>query len=86
MLLSKSVANGVLSHDEIRQLIAQAAAELKVDGKRVLTIIPDGTRSMPMPLIFPGAPPRPAGRGGGGEGPGAASPLYCSSRARATCA
>ena len=52
MLLSKSVANSVLSHDEIRQLVAQAAAKLKVDGKRVLTIIPDGTRSMPMPLMF----------------------------------
>ena len=32
--------------------MAQAAAELQVAGKRVLTIIPDGTRTMPMPLMF----------------------------------
>src|SRR5712692_11562355 len=52
MVLSKSVADGLLAHDEVRQTVAQAAAELRVDGKRVLTIIPDGTRTMPMPLMF----------------------------------
>src|SRR5439155_23231856 len=52
MVLSKSVADGLLTHDDVHEIVAQAAAELKVDGKRVLTIIPDGTRTMPMPLMF----------------------------------
>src|SRR5437660_3350242 len=52
MVLGKSVVNGSLAHDEVRQIVAQAAVELHIAGKRVLTIIPDGTRSMPMPLMF----------------------------------
>ncbi len=52
MVLSKSVADGLLARDEVRQIVAQAAAELHVTGKRVLIIIPDGTRTMPMPLMF----------------------------------
>jgi len=51
MTIGNSVVNGVLTHDEVRQVVAQAAAELQVAGKRVLTIIPDGTRTMPMPLM-----------------------------------
>ena len=41
-----------LAVDEIRQIVHGAADELKIDGKRVLVIIPDGTRTMPMPLMF----------------------------------
>jgi nickel-dependent lactate racemase len=52
MVLSKSVADGSLASDDVRQIVAQAANELQVAGKRVLTIIPDGTRTMPMPLMF----------------------------------
>jgi len=52
MTIGTNAADGVLTHDEIRQIVAQAAAELQVTGKRVLTIIPDGTRTMPMPLMF----------------------------------
>jgi len=52
MTIGKIAADGVLAHDEVRQIVAQAAAELRVAGKRVLTIIPDGTRTMPMPLMF----------------------------------
>lgn len=52
MVLSKSAVDGTLTHDEVRQIVAQAAAQLHVAGKRVLTIIPDGTRTMPMPLMF----------------------------------
>jgi lactate racemase len=51
MVLGKSV-DGTLSRDDVHQIVARAVAELKVRGKRVLTIIPDGTRSMPMPLMF----------------------------------
>ena len=52
MTIGTNAADGVLTHDEIRQIVAGAAAELQVTGKRVLTIIPDGTRTMPMPLMF----------------------------------
>ncbi len=52
MTLGKSAVDRVLSHDEVREVVAQAAAGLNLLGKRVLTIIPDGTRTMPMPLMF----------------------------------
>ncbi|MGA9801292.1 MAG: lactate racemase domain-containing protein [Terriglobales bacterium] len=52
MTLGKSAADRVLSHDEVRQVVRQAAVQLKLAGKRALTIIPDGTRTMPMPLMF----------------------------------
>src|SRR5579872_6754153 len=51
-ILSKNSADQVLSPDEVRQVIAQAAAGLNIAGKRVLILIPDGTRTMPMPLMF----------------------------------
>ncbi len=52
MILGKSAIDRVLSHDEVRQIVSQAAAGRNLKGKRVLTIIPDGTRTMPMPLMF----------------------------------
>ncbi len=52
MTIGKNAADGLLTHDEVRQIVAQAATKLQVTGKRVLTIIPDGTRTMPMPLMF----------------------------------
>lgn len=52
MTLSKSAVDGVLSREEVQQVVAQAAADLNIAGKRVLIIVPDGTRTMPMPLMF----------------------------------
>src|SRR5882724_1787335 len=52
MTLGKTAVDRVLSRDEVHQVVAQAAADLSLKGKRVLTIIPDGTRTMPMPLMF----------------------------------
>ncbi|MGH9538393.1 MAG: lactate racemase domain-containing protein, partial [Terriglobales bacterium] len=52
MTIGKNAAQGLLTNDEVHEIVAQAAAELRVNGKRVLTIIPDGTRTMPMPLMF----------------------------------
>ncbi len=51
-MIGKGRIDGTLSPDEIAEVIREMAAELNVTGKRVLTIIPDGTRTMPMPLIF----------------------------------
>ena len=50
--LGKSSADRNLTRDEVHEVVAQAAAGLNVTGKRVLTIIPDSTRTMPMPLMF----------------------------------
>ncbi|MFO7975727.1 MAG: lactate racemase domain-containing protein [Candidatus Hydrogenedentota bacterium] len=41
-----------ITSDEIRAFVAQAMAPIDLDGKRVLFIIPDQTRSMPMPATF----------------------------------
>ena len=41
-----------LSRDEVRQFVAQVASSLAIENKRVLILIPDGTRTMPMPLMF----------------------------------
>jgi lactate racemase len=41
-----------LSRNEISGIVGAAVDQLQVRGKRVLTIIPDGTRTMPMPLMF----------------------------------
>ena len=52
MTIGKSTADGNLTRDDIRAIVESAARELGIDGKRLLVIIPDGTRSMPMPLMF----------------------------------
>src|ERR1700686_2830134 len=51
-ILSKHAPENSLSRDEVRQFVSEAASRLSVQGKRVLVIIPDGTRTMPMPLMF----------------------------------
>ena len=52
MIYAKGSLTSVLSEDDVQQLIAQAFSALPLDGKRVLVIIPDGTRTAPIPLIF----------------------------------
>jgi len=52
MTIGKGFLERTLSEDELRQLVALAAEELKIEDKRVLVIIPDGTRTMPMPEMF----------------------------------
>jgi nickel-dependent lactate racemase len=37
---------------DVRSLLVQGLGQLEIDGKRVLVIIPDGTRSAPVPLLF----------------------------------
>ncbi len=52
MIHSKAIAPGTLSLDEIREFLARGLGELRIERKRLLIIIPDGTRTMPMPLLF----------------------------------
>jgi nickel-dependent lactate racemase len=41
-----------LQDEEVRAILAEALDSLPLDGRRVLCIIPDGTRTAPIPLIF----------------------------------
>ncbi len=41
-----------LSEAEVRDLMSTALAQADLDGKRVLVIIPDSTRTAPIPLFF----------------------------------
>lgn len=50
--LSQRAPQNYLSRDQVQQLVADAASQLSIKGKRVLIIIPDSTRTMPMPLMF----------------------------------
>lgn len=52
MLIGKGKTDDFLSQSEIRELMASALSEARLDGKRVIIIIPDGTRTAPMPMIF----------------------------------
>src|SRR5260221_4826670 len=52
MIQGKGSTTETLSVEEVQQLIALACDPLPLDGKRVLVIIPDGTRTAPIPLLF----------------------------------
>lgn len=45
-------AERYLTEQEIREIVRQGLSSLSLDGRRLLVIIPDGTRTMPMPLMF----------------------------------
>jgi nickel-dependent lactate racemase len=51
-VLGRGIADGYLTNDEISAIVQEGLATLPVEGRRVLVIIPDGTRTMPMPLMF----------------------------------
>ncbi len=52
MILGKGSITETLTAGDVQQLLAQACDPLPLDGKRVLVIIPDGTRTAPIPLLF----------------------------------
>ncbi len=52
MVIGNGFTDRTLSETEAGAIVAQALDPLPLDGKRVLIIIPDGTRTMPMPLMF----------------------------------
>jgi nickel-dependent lactate racemase len=51
-VVGRGVREGYLSHEEVAAIVRDGLAALPVDGRRVLVLIPDGTRTMPMPLMF----------------------------------
>ena len=52
MITGRGLAAGFLPPGEVVRLTSEGLATLPVDGKRVLVLIPDGTRTMPMPLMY----------------------------------
>jgi nickel-dependent lactate racemase len=51
-VVGKGVVTGYLAPEEVTGVVSEGLARLAVDGARVLVLIPDGTRTMPMPLMF----------------------------------
>jgi nickel-dependent lactate racemase len=51
-VVGRGVLDGYLSGEELASIAREGLAKLPVDGLRVLVLIPDGTRTMPMPLMF----------------------------------
>jgi nickel-dependent lactate racemase len=51
-VVGRGVPEGFLSGEELAALARAGLAQLPVDGRRVLVLIPDGTRTMPMPMVF----------------------------------
>jgi len=52
MLIGKGSEENFLSETETRELMAAALDQARLDDKRVLIIIPDRTRTAPIPLMF----------------------------------
>ena len=52
MSMGAGYTQQALGKEEVRQILARAFGELSLDGKRVLVIIPDSTRTAPIPLFF----------------------------------
>ena len=52
MVIGHGITEGFLTGGEIGSIVREAADSLYLAGKKVLVIIPDATRSMPMPLMF----------------------------------
>ena len=52
MVIGKGYEDGLMSETETRAVLAEALAAQPLDGRRVLIIIPDSTRTAPVPLFF----------------------------------
>jgi len=52
MVIGKGYKDKSLPESEVRELMSQALSETDLAGKRVLIIIPDGTRTAPIPQMF----------------------------------
>lgn len=50
--IGRGDASEHLAPDDVRAIVHEGLASLPLEGKRLLVIIPDGTRTMPMPLMW----------------------------------
>lgn len=46
------MSEGYLTPEELTRIARDGLARIPIDGQRVLVLIPDGTRTMPMPFMF----------------------------------
>src|SRR5574341_99409 len=51
-MIGKGSTIATLTSDDVQQLLATALEVLPLDGQSVLVIIPDGTRTAPIPMMF----------------------------------
>jgi lactate racemase len=51
-VVGRGLDQGYLAPDEVRAIACEGLARLPLDGRRVLVLVPDGTRTMPMPFFF----------------------------------
>ncbi len=51
-MLGKGAQCGYMNSGEVAAILEEGLAKIPFDGRRVLVIIPDRTRTMPMPLFF----------------------------------
>ena len=51
-MYSLTETNGTLSDEQVSNLVHEALADPKLDGQRILVLIPDGTRTAPIPQMF----------------------------------
>lgn len=51
-VIGKGQVDRFLSEAEVRDLMAEALEEADLTGKRVLILVPDGTRTAPIPMMF----------------------------------
>jgi nickel-dependent lactate racemase len=52
MIIGQGSTTETLTAESVRELLARALQPMAIDGGRVLVIIPDGTRTAPIPLLF----------------------------------
>jgi nickel-dependent lactate racemase len=52
MTIGKGSTTGYLDESDVKTVVAKGFETCEVTGKRVLVIIPDGTRTAPIPLLF----------------------------------
>ena len=52
MLVGQGYTDAFLSEKDIRELVTQALSTLDLDGKRIIVILPDSTRTAPIPAMF----------------------------------
>jgi nickel-dependent lactate racemase len=51
-VVGRGAAGGVLSEEDVESSVAEGLESLKLAGRRVLVLVPDGTRTMPLPHFF----------------------------------
>ncbi len=52
MVIGKGLSKGYLTSTEMREIIIEGINSLAPENKRLLVLIPDTTRTMPMPFVF----------------------------------